>query len=75
MKKSELRQIIKEEIEKIISEQFKSFYDLEFAIKQYIKGNSYYDMTKVKNIFNQLEGGDQQKARTKFPEYFPSIKK
>jgi len=75
MKKSELKEMIKEELKSLLKENFKSFDDLEFAIKQYEKGDSYYDMTKIKNIFNQLEDSDQQKARTKHSEYFGKIKK
>jgi hypothetical protein len=70
IKKSELTQLIKEEIKNVLNENFKSFDDLEFAIKQYEKDSSYYDMTKLKNIFNQLEDTDQQKARTKYSKYF-----
>jgi hypothetical protein len=70
MKVSQLRQLIKEELKSLLKENFKSFDNLEFAIKQYEKGNSYYDMTMLKNIFNQLEHGDQQKARTKHSKYF-----
>jgi hypothetical protein len=70
MKKQELKQIIKEEIKNILKENFKSFDNLESAIKQYEKGDGYYDMTKLKNIFNQLEDSDQQKARTKYSKYF-----
>jgi hypothetical protein len=75
IKKSELKEMIKEELKSLLKENFKSFDDLEFAIKQYEKGDSYYDMTKLKNIFNQLEDNDQQKARTKHSEYFGKIKK
>ena len=74
MKVSQLRQLIKEELKRLLKENFKSFDNLEFAIKQYEKGNSYYDMTKLKNIFNQLEDGDQQKARTKHSKYFGKTK-
>jgi hypothetical protein len=70
IKKSELTQLIKEEIKNVLNENFKSFDDLEFAIKQYEKDSSYYDMTKLKNIFNQLEDTDQQQARTKYSKYF-----
>ena len=69
MKKSELKQIIKEEIEKALNE-FKSFNDLEIAIKYHEKGEFTYDETKLKNIFNQLKSNDQVKARKKYSKYF-----
>jgi hypothetical protein len=75
MKKSDLQQIIREEIKKIISEQFKSFSDLKNAIDKHEAGVIYYDEQKIRNIFNQLTGDDQLKARRKFPKYFVSIKK
>ena len=68
--KSELKEIIKEEIRNILKEDFESFDALEFAIEQYEKGNVYYDMTKLRNIYNQLEDSDQQKAKTKHSKYF-----
>lgn len=70
IKKSELKEIIKEEIRNILKEDFESFDALEFAIEQYEKGNGYYDMTKLRNIYNQLEDSDQQKAKTKHSKYF-----
>jgi hypothetical protein len=75
MKVTELRQIIREEIQKIISEQFKSFGDLENAIDKHEAGVIYYDEQKIRNIFNQLTDDDQLEARRKFPKYFVSIKK
>jgi len=48
----------------------KSFADLEFAIGHHKKDNPYYDLTKLKNIFNQLKNNDQIKARKKYSEYF-----
>ena len=43
---------------------------LESAIKHHEKGDGYYDRTRLITIFNQLEASDQQKARTKYSEYF-----
>jgi len=63
LKKSELTEIIKKY-------NFESFDNLESAIKHHENGDGYYDRTKLINIFNQLEASDQQKARTKYSEYF-----
>ncbi len=66
MKTSELKQIIREEISKVLNtlhENFISFSDLEDAIKKYEEGNDYYNETKLKNMFNQLENNDQEKAK------------
>jgi len=49
---------------------FESFDNLESAIKHHEKGDGYYDSTKLITIFNQLQASDQQKARTKYSEYF-----
>jgi hypothetical protein len=70
IKKSELTQLIKEEIKNIINENVPSFDDLEYAIKQHEKDNYYYDTVRLINIFNQLESNDQQKARKKYSKYF-----
>ena len=71
MKKSELQQIIREEIAKVLNEKFKPFSDLEYAINQHEKGNDLtYDETKVRNIFNQLSNPDQVKARKQHSKYF-----
>lgn len=72
MKKSELQQIIREEIAKVLNENFKKFSDLEFAIKQHEKGNdpTYDDVNKLKNIFNQLSDMDQTRAHKKYSKYF-----
>ena len=63
LKKSELTEIIKKY-------NFESFDNLESAIKHHEKGDGYYDRTRLITIFNQLEASDQQKARTKYSEYF-----
>jgi hypothetical protein len=63
LKKSELTEIIKKY-------NFESFDNLESAIKHHENGDGYYDRTKLITIFNQLEASDQQKARTKYSEYF-----
>ena len=67
---TQLKEIIKEEIKNIQKENFESFDNLESAIKRHEKGDGYYDRTKLITIFNQLEASDQQKARTKYSEYF-----
>ena len=54
---------------------FESFNNLESAIKHHEKGDGYYDSTRLKTIFNQLAASDQQKARTKYSEYFGKFKK
>jgi hypothetical protein len=63
LKKSELTEIIKKY-------NFESFDNLESAIKHHENGDGYYDRTRLITIFNQLEASDQQKARTKYSEYF-----
>lgn len=75
MKKSELQQIIREEIRKVLNnlhENFISFSDLENAIKKHEEGNDYYNETKLRNMFNQLKNNDQVKARKKYNQYFPN---
>ena len=67
---TQLKEIIKEEIRNIQKENFESFDNLESAIKRHEKGDGYYNRTKLITIFNQLEASDQQKARTKYSEYF-----
>lgn len=74
MKASELKQIIREEIRKVLNtlhENFISFSDLENAIKKHEEGNDYYNETKLRNMFNQLKHNDQVKARKKYNQYFP----
>ena len=63
LKKSELTEIIKKY-------NFESFDNLESAIKHHEKGDGYYDRARLITIFNQLQASDQQKARTKYSEYF-----
>ena len=63
LKKSELTEIIKKY-------NFESFDNLESAIKHHENGDGYYDRTRLITIFNQLEASDQQKAKTKYSEYF-----
>jgi len=75
MKLSELRQIIREEIQKILHENFISFNDLENAIKKHKNGVTYYDETRLKNMFNQLKSSDQSKAQKKYSQYFGFSKK
>ena len=75
MKTSELKQIIREEIHKVLNtlhENFISFSDLEDAIKKHKEGDDYYNETKLRNMFNQLEHNDQVKARKKYNQYFPN---
>jgi hypothetical protein len=75
MKTSELKQIIREEISKVLNtlhENFISFSDLEDAIKKHKEGNDDYNETKLRNMFNQLKNNDQVKARKKYNEYFPN---
>ena len=57
------------------AKDFESFNNLESAIKHHEKGDGYYDSTRLKTIFNQLAASDQQKARTKYSEYFGKFKK
>ena len=71
MKKEELKQIIREEISKVLKEvKFTTFADLETAIKYHEKDDTYYDETRLRNIFNQLKNSDQIKARKKYSKYF-----
>jgi len=75
MKTSELKQIIREEISKVLNtlyENFISFSDLEDAIKKHEEGDDYYNETKLRNMFNQLKHNDQVKARKKYNKYFPN---
>ena len=75
MKKSELQQIIREEIAKVLNtlhENFISFSDLENAIKKHEEGNDYYNETRLRTMFNQLKNTDQVKARKKYNQYFPN---
>ena len=67
---AKIKAIIREEIRNILKENFESFDNLESAIKHHEKGDGYYDRTRLITIFNQLEASDQQKARTKYSEYF-----
>lgn len=70
MKKSELQQVIREEIKNILYENFISFSNLENAIKKHEDGDVYYNETKLRNMFNQLKNSDQLKARKKYSQYF-----
>ena len=54
----------------VLKENFESFDNLESAIKHHEKGDGYYDRARLITIFNQLKASDQQKARTKYSEYF-----
>jgi hypothetical protein len=67
MKKSELQQIIREEISKVLQENLK---DLETAIKHHEEGNPYYDETRLRTMFNKLTSANQEKARKKYSKYF-----
>ena len=58
MKASELKQIIREEIRKVLNtlhENFIPFSDLEKAIKKHEEGNDDYNETKLRNMFNQFK--------------------
>jgi len=71
MKKSELQQIIREEISKVLKEgKFIPFAELETAIKYHEKDNPYYDETRLRGMFNQLKNSDQIKAQKKYSKYF-----
>lgn len=71
MKKSELRQIIREELKKLQENiPFALFSELESAIRHHDKGNSYYDTTRLINIYNRLTASDQIKAKQKYSNYF-----
>jgi len=64
-------EVIREEIGEVLKEgNFKTFADLEFAIKAHERGDAYYDEIKLKSIFNQLKNSDQIKARKKYSDYF-----
>ena len=69
-KESQIKAMIREEIRNVLKENFESFDNLESAIKHHEKGDGYYDRARLITIFNQLKASDQQKARTKYSEYF-----
>lgn len=68
-----MQQIIREEVRNVLTtlhENFIPFSNLENAIKKHEEGNIYYDETRLRTMFNQLKGNDQEKARKKYSQYF-----
>jgi hypothetical protein len=47
-----------------------SFDILKKAVEQHEDGSLYYDETRLKNIFNQLDSKDQTRARKEYSKYF-----